>query len=142
MLFWAGVCKMFEHPLAKWTEKAILCAWASVWALATEIVFKQIFGRAWPEPLYIHEHLDGFRFFHASEQWMAFPSGHALNSFALATAIGLLAPRWRMITLMIATTISACMVVCNYHWLSDVIAGGFLGVAVGTMTVKLRAAEC
>jgi len=45
-LFWTGL-----HRDGKWIKTALVLAWAEVWALATEFVFKQIFGRAWLSPL-------------------------------------------------------------------------------------------
>ncbi len=59
-LFWSGACRIANHPLASWTETPLTLAWAEVWALATEFVFKQIFGRAWPESTYFRDHLDAF----------------------------------------------------------------------------------
>jgi membrane-associated phospholipid phosphatase len=134
-LFWVGACRIVERPIARWAETALVFAWAEVWALATEFVFKQIFGRAWPDPTYLRDHLDGFRLLHASDAWTAFPSGHALSTFALAAACWHSTPRWRVPMLIIATSITGAMVACNYHWLSDVIAGGILGWSVGWMTV-------
>ncbi len=136
-LFGAGVWLLAGRRLADWARRPLLCACASVWAIGTEFVFKLIFGRAWPDPTYIRDHLDGFRFLHASDHWMAFPSGHALNSLAIATVIWHIVPRWRAPVMVLAIGVSASMVVCNYHWLSDVVAGAFLGVTIGWMTVLL-----
>jgi len=138
-LFGAGGMLIAAKPLPSWTHKPLICAVASMWALATEFVFKQIFGRAWPEPTYIRDHLDGFRFLHATYGWTAFPSGHALNSFAIAAVVWQLVPRWRVPVMTLAVVVSAGMVACNYHWLSDVLAGAFLGVTIGWMTVLFTA---
>ena len=136
-LFWAGASCLAKRPLASWAEMLLTLAWAEIWALATEFVFKHIFGRAWPDPTYIHGHMDGFRFFHAGDGWMAFPSGHALSSFALAAVFWFSVARWRVSALLAAAIVSFCMVLCNYHWLSDVIAGAFMGWTIGWMTLLI-----
>ena len=135
-LFWTGL-----HRDGKWIKTALVLAWAEVWALATEFVFKQIFGRAWPEPTYIRDHLDGFRWLHAGDGWMSFPSGHALISFALAAVFWYAIPRRRRPVLAVAAVVSAAMVLCNYHWLSDVIAGSFLGWTIGWITAMAPSAS-
>ncbi len=129
LLFLSGIPRV-----GNWIKPALVIAWSEVWALATEFVFKQIFGRAWPEPTYIRDHLDGFHWLHASDGWTAFPSGHALSSFALAAVFWFAIQRWRAAAVAIAVFISACMVLCNYHWLSDVMAGSFLGWTIGWIT--------
>jgi membrane-associated phospholipid phosphatase len=67
---------------------------------------------------------------------VSFPSGHATTAFALATALTLLWPRYAGLYVVLALAIGASRVLANAHWLSDVLAGGFVGVAV---TVYLRA---
>lgn len=136
LLFWAGYRSFCGHGLQPWAGKAVICCWAVVWGLATEFVFKQIFGRAWPEPTYTQNHLYGFRFLNASQHWSSFPSGTAIGSTALATTIGILFPRLRAGIAALAAMVCAAVVIENYHWLSDAIAGVFLGVSIGWMTIR------
>ncbi len=59
----------------------------------------------------------------------SFPSGHAAIAFASATYVLLLRPRWPMaIGLLMAAAVAACRVVAGAHFLTDVIAGGALGI--------------
>lgn len=136
-LFWAGYRTVSGYGLQEWAEKALVCSWAVVWGLAAEFVFKQIFGRAWPDPTYTQNHLYGFRFLHASQNWTSFPSGTAIGSTALATALARLFPRLRAACTVLATLVCIGVVVANYHWLSDSIAGAFLGISIGWMSSAL-----
>jgi membrane-associated phospholipid phosphatase len=136
-LFWAGYRTVSGHGLQKWAEKVLLCSWAVVWGLAAEFVFKQIFGRAWPDPTYTQNHLYGFRFLHAPQNWTSFPSGTAIGSSALATALARLFPRSRAVCAVLAAMVCIGVVVANYHWLSDSIAGAFLGISIGWMSSAL-----
>jgi membrane-associated phospholipid phosphatase len=136
-LFWAGYRAVFGYGLQPWAEKALVCAWAVVWGLAAEFVFKQIFGRAWPDPTYTQHHLYGFRFLHASQNWSSFPSGTAIGATALATTLSSLFPRLRAVCAVLAAVVCIGVVVANYHWLSDSIAGAFLGISIGWMSPAL-----
>jgi membrane-associated phospholipid phosphatase len=136
-LFWAGHRTASGYGLQQWAEKALVCSWAVVWGLAAEFVFKQIFGRAWPDPTYTQNHLYGFRFLHASQDWTSFPSGTAIGSTALATALARLFPRLRAACTVLAAVVCIGVVVANYHWLSDSIAGAFLGTSIGWMSSAL-----
>lgn len=106
-----------------------------MWAVASEIILKRIFGRGWTDPTFVREH--GFHFLHGETHWDAFPSGTATVSFAILAVLWILRPRWRVAGTAAVVLLSAAVVIGNYHWLSDVIAGGFLGVTIGWGTVAL-----
>jgi membrane-associated phospholipid phosphatase len=64
----------------------------------------------------------------------AFPSGHALTSFAVATAVAAhpRAPKWLKISLIsTAAAISISRVTGYRHWPSDVYFGAFSGILIG-----------
>ncbi len=61
----------------------------------------------------------------------SFPSGHALNAFALAAVVGpAFPPAWPVLG-VVAASIAASRVVLGVHFLSDVLAGAVLGTFVG-----------
>ena len=136
-LLGCGIWVVPGRPLRRWTETPLLCSWSAIWAVAAEVIFKRIFGRAWPDPTYVHNHLYGFHLLHGSTHWDSFPSGTAAVSFAIATVLWIVSPRWRILGLLFAAVLSVSVVVGNYHWVSDVIAGAFLGVTIGWSTVRL-----
>ncbi|MGA2496661.1 MAG: phosphatase PAP2 family protein [Tepidisphaeraceae bacterium] len=57
---------------------------------------------------------------------LAFPSGHAATSFATATALAILLPRWRWVFYGLATLTAIERVAENAHWASDVVGGAVL----------------
>lgn len=64
----------------------------------------------------------------------SFPSGHALTSFAVATAVAAhpRAPKWLKITLIsTAAAISVSRISGYRHWPSDVYFGAFSGILIG-----------
>jgi len=62
----------------------------------------------------------------------SFPSGHALNAFAIGSVVALAFPFAAAPVLALAASVAASRVVLGLHWLSDVIAGAFLGLFIGT----------
>jgi undecaprenyl-diphosphatase len=61
----------------------------------------------------------------------SFPSGHALNSFAIGTVAALAFPWVAAPALLFAASVAASRVVLGLHWLSDVLAGALAGAAIG-----------
>ncbi len=97
-------------------------------------ILKVILGRA--RPLLLREEgLFGFEFFRLGYEYASFPSGHATTIFALATAMHLLIPRAGLPLYAFALLVGASRVFLGAHYLSDVIAGAYLGV-VCTLCLK------
>lgn len=136
-LFWAGYRSVCGYDLQRWAAKTVVCSWAVIWGLASELVLKEIFGRAWPDPTYTQYHLYGFRLLHASQHWTSFPSGTAIGAAALAMSVGGLFRRLRVVSAVLATVVCLAVVAGNYHWLSDSIAGAFVGMSIGWMSCCL-----
>jgi membrane-associated phospholipid phosphatase len=67
--------------------------------------------------------------------YASMPSGHATSAFAAAVAVGLLWPRLRSLMLIYALIIAVSRVALDAHYLSDVIAGAFVGI-MGALIVR------
>ncbi len=61
----------------------------------------------------------------------SFPSGHALNAFAIGSVIALAFPLLAVPVLILAVSVAASRVVLGLHWLSDVLAGALAGGLIG-----------
>jgi undecaprenyl-diphosphatase len=61
----------------------------------------------------------------------SFPSGHALNSFAIGSVIALAFPAVALPVLAVAASVAASRVVLGLHWLSDVLVGSLVGALIG-----------
>ena len=70
-----------------------------------------------------------------SVEYASLPSGHAIDAFAIAMAVGALWPRARPVLWTYAVLIAASRVVLTAHFPSDVIAGALVGV-VGVLLVR------
>ena len=107
-----------------------------MWAIVASFVFKRIFGRAWPDPAYVQNRIYGFHLLHGGPHWRSFPSGAAAISAAIVSVLWILMPRWRAIGALTVALLCVAVVVTNYHWVGDVIAGIFLGTFIGWLTVR------
>jgi membrane-associated phospholipid phosphatase len=71
-----------------------------------------------------------FRWFHGGGDYSGFPSGHMAVFTALAVACWLNFPKYRAGCLAVMISLGFALVATDYHFLSDVIAGAYLGIAV------------
>jgi membrane-associated phospholipid phosphatase len=70
-----------------------------------------------------------------SVEYASFPSGHATDAFAIATAVGALWPRTRPVMWTYAVLIALSRIVLTAHFPSDVIAGAVVGT-MGALIVR------
>jgi undecaprenyl-diphosphatase len=61
----------------------------------------------------------------------SFPSGHALNAFAIGSVLALAFPLAAPVVLVVATSVAVSRVLLGLHWLSDVLAGALAGCLIG-----------
>jgi membrane-associated phospholipid phosphatase len=103
-------------------------------AYLAKAAFKTLFGRietrAWLKDAASHRLL----WFQADNDHAGFPSGHMTVFAALAAACWIYFPRRRALAFSIILPSGLAMIATNYHFLSDVIAGGYLGLAVTSAT--------
>jgi len=100
-------------------------------------ILKPIFGRARPKLLFMDD-ASSFNWAGGGADYWSFPSGHTITIVGLAAALFLIYPRGLPLYVLAAALVAASRVVIDAHYLSDVLAGGFLAVAV----VWVMAAAC
>ena len=87
---------------------------------------KYILGRARPKLFETTGPLD-FHLFAFDPDYASFPSGHATNIFALATVLGILWPRGRVLLYTVAAWIASSRVLIGQHYFTDAVGGAILG---------------
>ncbi len=116
---------------------------ATLVAMGIKDQFKILFGRTWPEtwisnnPSWIKDGVFGFEPLHGGLGWSAFPSGHATLITAPMIVLWICVPRLRMVWAALIALVVIGLLGADYHWLSDTIAGFYLGTAVAVGTVAL-----
>lgn len=96
-------------------------------------IVKRLIGRA--RPLVERGEIFDYRPFGWSVDYASFPSGHAVDAFAIAMAVGALWPRARPLLWTYAVAIAVSRVVLTAHYPSDVLAGAVGGI-VGVLLVR------
>ena len=70
----------------------------------------------------------------------SFPSGHTMTAFSIAIVVSYFYPALEGVLLFLALSIAVSRIVLGMHFLSDVLAGVVLGVALGCASVTAFAA--
>lgn len=100
-------------------------------------LIKPLVGRLRPKLLF-EANLYGFEPLRIGYEYNSFPSGHATTVFALAAALALVYPRWQLPLFGFAAVVGFSRIVIGSHYLSDVMAGAYVGI----MTVFLLVLLC
>ena len=140
---WAFAGRSFSKPLTA----GCLCSVSLIVGETIKSQLKLAFGRLWPEtwvqnnPSFIHDGAYGFFPFHGGAGYGSFPSGHTAATCALISVLWILYPRLRPLCVLAVLAVGVGLVGANYHFLGDVIAGGFVGTSAGWMTVAIWRAQ-
>jgi len=140
-----GIRGLTGRPLSKMQTAVLLCSFSLLIAETIKSELKFVFGRAWPEtwrqnyPSFIHDGIYGFNLFHGGDAYQSFPSGHMAAICAVASVLWIYYPRLRPIYLIVTLAVLGSLVGTNFHFLSDTIAGAFVGASTGLMVAMLFA---
>ena len=134
-----GICGLVAIMGRRFSKLESAVAMCSISALATTIIKDQLkfaFGRTWPNT-FLHDYGYGFHFFQSGKSFESFPSGHAAAAAAVLSVVWILFPKCRVISVIGFVAVDIGLVALNLHFLSDVVAGTFLGASTGLFTFAL-----
>jgi membrane-associated phospholipid phosphatase len=101
---------------------------------------KFVFGRTWPaygQPSFIFEGAYGFHPFHGGPNFESFPSGHSVAVCAVALILWIYLPIIRTFCAATVAAILLALIAGDFHFLSDVIAGAFVGISLSALVVRV-----
>ena len=143
ILAWGGLWTLMNRPFSRFLSVALTC---SISFISTSLINSQLkyaFGRSWPNtwiennPSFIQNGAFGFNPFHGGPGSASFPSGHAAAICSVMTVLWWSYPNWRPIYVACATAVAVGLIGANYHFLSDILSGMFVGTSVGYITTKM-----
>ena len=117
----------------------LLCSISLFVATSINNQLKFVFGRTWPETWFenislIRDGAFGFNLFHGGHDYASFPSGHLVAVGSVMSVLWIYYPRARVLYGVCIGLVVIGLIGANYHFLSDMIAGGFLGWLIGNAT--------
>jgi membrane-associated phospholipid phosphatase len=122
-----GSCALFFH----------LTGWSVPLSFLAKTALKDIFGsintRYWLQ----HRGQYGFNWFNSSVDFNGFPSGHMVIFTVIILALCRFFPRARHAGAAFLFLLGAALVITDYHFLSDVVAGALLAVLVDASVFNL-----
>ena len=131
------------RPLSHNQANTFICSLSIIFTEAIKNALKFIFGRTWPEtwvqnnPSFIRDGVYGFHFMHGGAAYQSFPSGHMAATCTVISVLWIRYPHFRRFYLIVGLFVGSALVGANYHFLSDVIAGAFLGASSGWMATVI-----
>jgi len=136
-----GVRALIGRPLSRLEAVILLAGVSLAVAVAIKDQLKFAFGRTWPEtwinnnPSLIQNGVYGFNPFHGGLSYASFPSGHTTAVCAVVSVLWVCYPRFRALYALIVAAVVVGLLGADFHFLSDIVAGGFLGFSTGWLTV-------
>lgn len=128
-------------------------------SMAVKDMLKRMFGRTWPRNVvdpgpdmisacpppslgYINDGLHSFHFFGGtSKPFLAFPSGSTVMLLAIILPFCAMYPRARIPMAAFVTISLTCFVLTNTHFISDVVAGAYVGMVAGLVAIQATRAH-
>lgn len=138
-----GLVSLSGRVLSRIENCTLLCSLSLIVAELTKIHLKLVFGRTWPDtfrnsnPSFLRDGVYGFNFFHGGHAYASFPSGHTAVTCAVISVLWIFYPKWRWLYALVVLAVAIGLIGANYHFVSDVIAGGFVGISTGWMLTSL-----
>ncbi len=139
----SGAYGLMGRPLPRPLTVLLASSVSLVVASAIKEALKFAFGRTWPEtwvqnnPSLIRDGAYGFNPFHGGQGYASFPSGHTTAICAFVAVLWSCYPRFRPLYALAVGAVVIGLIGADYHFLSDIIAGGFLGWLTGWTAVQL-----
>jgi len=133
-------------PFLRWQKALFVACLSLIVADDFRISLGDVFGRYWPNtwthdnPSLIGTGAYGFHPFQRGDDVGSFPSGHAARILSFATVWLIAMPRSRIVRVLVfvlSASMLVSLVAMNYHFVSDVIAGGVLGGIIAMYAAQL-----
>jgi len=146
VLIGAGIYSLMGRVLAKPVAVLFLASLSLVTAGAIKDHLKIVFGRYWPDT-WTHDNpsliksdaygLHPFQLKPFASWYESFPSGHTTATCAVIAVLWFCWPKLRWLWALIVATVVIGLLGANFHFLGDIVAGGFVGWSVGWIAVRL-----
>ncbi len=128
---WIAYLVLARNPL--YTRHALYFRLVAVTvpaAFLIKTVLKSLVGRITTRHWLTHPGLYDLHWLHGRGHYTGFPSGHMAVFAAIAVATARYYPRSRSFCWAMLATLAAALILTDYHFVADIIAGAYLGFVV------------
>lgn len=107
-------------------------------------ILKIICARTWPQtwvdhnPSWLTDGVYGFFWFIDAPTYQSFPSGHSAAIFAVASMFCFFYQSMRAVCIIACALVVIGLIGNYYHFLSDIIAGAYVGIATTLFVIQAR----
>jgi membrane-associated phospholipid phosphatase len=137
-LSWVVYCllkhKNVRSPYARFFH---LIGWTVPLSYLLKTILKFVFGMTNTRAWLVNKADYGFHWFHGNGNYSGFPSGHMAIFTVMVIAFIRFFPRFRIAGLFLLLMLAAALIVTDYHFLSDVIAGILLGLMIDDLAFRV-----
>ena len=119
------------------TRFAKLLAWVAPVSYLAKVALKFMFGRVNTRQWLNEPDLYGFYWFQGRANCQGFPSGHMIVVVTILAVVWRFSPKSRPFCLVTACLLGIALMATNYHFLSDVIAGAYVGMLIEAITCRM-----
>jgi len=143
VLAWCGLWALINRPFSRLQSVGLACSISFIAANFVTNQLKYAFGRTWPDtwiennPSLIQNGVFGFNPFHGGPGFASFPSGHVAAVCAVMAVLWWSYTNLRPIYIACVAAVAIGVIGANYHFLSDVLGGIFVGITAGYLTRKM-----
>ena len=132
-----SIARIIKGSLSEYARTLLIACCSSLFAFeANDRILKVIFGRQNPAAFFDKPALHLFHFLQGNEH-SSFPSGHMVMATAFAVVIIRLHPRTAPPLIALLCLGAFALLVGDWHFASDIVAGAFEGWTAGLMAAEL-----
>ncbi|SPF32897.1 Phosphoesterase, PA-phosphatase related protein [Syntrophobacter sp. SbD1] len=139
---WTGWLYLTRKQDKSWNSDFFTCMGSAVpLAYIFKEILKDLFGRTNTRFWLLHPNEFGFHWFHGGGAYTAFPSGHMAVFTALMLGVTRYYPRLRPVCAGLLLLLALALLVTQYHFFSDIVAGAYLGMIVELLACRLSSRQ-
>ncbi|BCS53367.1 hypothetical protein GSbR_21070 [Geobacter sp. SVR] len=142
VLLTIGAYTYFRRLISRGVIDTVALTWkmlaiAAPLSFLVKSVLKYVFGRIPTRVWLLPPHDYSFHWLAEGASQSGFPSGHMLVFTALIAIWWRSHPRCRAMCFLALSLLALALIATNYHFLSDVIAGAYIGLVVAALTFRI-----
>lgn len=132
LLLVAAAWTRASAPSPTWVRRFLVAALAAILSLVVTVVLKLAIGRTQVYPTFLQQGRHAFRPFGGYPAYAAFPSATMSTAGAFLAGLGIRGRPGHAAAALVLAVLALALLATSSHWASDILAGLYLGLLVGS----------